>query len=78
MSLELTDWDLKLILDALEKDREGMYYYGQNRHIHTRKMSLIIKIMNEIDSRRLRGDKEEKSKPVGWDGFDPSAPNGFD
>lgn len=58
MSLELTNWELKLILDALEKDKEGMYYYGQNRHIHTNKMSLIIKIMNEIDSRRLRGDKE--------------------
>ena len=60
MSLELTNWELKLILDALEKDKEGMYYYGQNRHIHTNKMSLIIKIMNEIDLRHLRGDKEQE------------------
>ena len=60
MSLELTNWELKLILDALEKDKEGMYYHGHNRHIHTNKMSLIIKIMNEIDLRHLRGDKEQE------------------
>ncbi len=58
MSLELTDGDLELILKALEKDKDGMYYSGgQNRHIHTKKMALIARVMNEIDHRRLRGDK---------------------
>jgi len=56
MSLELTDTDLELILDALEKDNRDVYSYDrQYRHIYTLKITLIKKVKNEIGLRRLRG-----------------------
>lgn len=56
MSLELTDWDLELILQALEKDNIDVYSYDRrDRHIYTIKITLIKKVMNEIGLRRIRG-----------------------
>ena len=56
MSLELTDTDLELILDALEKDNRDAYSYDRrDRRIYTLKITLIKKVKNEIGLRRLRG-----------------------
>lgn len=56
MSLELTDTDLELILDALEKDNRDVYSYDRrDRRVYTLKITLIKKVKNEIGLRRLRG-----------------------
>ncbi len=65
MSLELTDTDPELILDALEKDNRDAYSYDRrDRHLYTIKITLIKKVKNEIGSRQfaVMNGREEKLK----------------